>query len=53
MDTQDINEKFRDLDNLFCRESKFAPKDFSPDEGLKNMLFEYAKVLVIGAGGLG
>lgn len=48
-----LDERFRDLDYLFERESRFAPKEFSPDEGLKAMLFCIAKVLVIGAGGLG
>lgn len=48
-----LSERFQDLDYLFTRESKFAPADFAPDEGLKTLLFEYAKVLVIGAGGLG
>jgi len=48
-----LNERFKDLDNLFCRESKFAPAEFTPDEGLKTMLFQMVQVLVIGAGGLG
>lgn len=48
-----LNERFADLDYLFTRESKFAPEEFVPDEGLKSMLFDMAKVLVIGAGGLG
>jgi len=53
METENLNERFRDLDYLFLRPSKFAPADFEPDQELKNMLFDMAKVLVIGAGGLG
>ncbi len=53
METDDLDERYRDLDNLFLRDSKFAPEAFSPNETLKGMLFEAAKVLVIGAGGLG
>ena len=53
MDTIDLDERFRDLDNLFLRDSKFAPETFEPNEALKSLLFESAKVLVIGAGGLG
>jgi ubiquitin-activating enzyme E1 C len=52
-DNSVLNERFQDLDYLFTRDSKFAPADFVPDEGLKSMLFDMAKVLVIGAGGLG
>jgi NEDD8-activating enzyme E1 len=53
MEAVNLDERFRDLDNLFLRDSKFAPADFAPDPGFKQMLFEMAKVLVIGAGGLG
>lgn len=53
MDADNLNERFQDLDYLFCRDSKFAPADFAPDEALKTLLFDMAKVLVIGAGGLG
>ena len=53
METENLDERFRDLDNLFLRDSKFAPELFEPNEGFKDMLFNMAKVLVIGAGGLG
>ena len=42
-----------DLDYLLLRESKLAPEEFQPGEETKTMLMEYARVLVVGAGGLG
>jgi ubiquitin-activating enzyme E1 C len=53
MEVENLDERFRDLDYFFLRDSKFAPADFATDAGLKQMLFEMAKVLIIGAGGLG
>ena len=45
-------EKFEDLNRIFTREGAFVP-DYEADEGMVKMLKEDAKVLVIGAGGLG
>ena len=54
MDPQvDLDKQFADLDYLYNRESKFAKEEFEPSDELKGQLFEHAKVLVIGAGGLG
>jgi ubiquitin-activating enzyme E1 C len=49
----DKTKQFEDLDNLLERPSKFAKEDFEPDPDFKEMVFDNAKVLVIGAGGLG
>ncbi len=47
------DNEFYDIDLLMNRASKFAPDDFEPSEDLRTMLTDAAKVLVIGAGGLG
>lgn len=54
-DSQMVGEEthFYDLDHLLCRKSNFATEDFEPSEDLREMLMTQAKVLVIGAGGLG
>ena len=40
------------MDNLFLRESKYAPENFKPGEELKQ-IYSQLQVLVVGAGGLG
>jgi ubiquitin-activating enzyme E1 C len=44
--------QWEDLNRLLNRKSHFST-DFEPDAGFLNMLSDDAKVLVIGAGGLG
>jgi len=44
---------FSDMQRVMERKSWFATEDFEPDAGLMDMLHDDAKVLVIGAGGLG
>mmetsp|Transcript_38328 Transcript_38328/g.43500 ORF Transcript_38328/g.43500 Transcript_38328/m.43500 type:complete len:436 (-) Transcript_38328:682-1989(-) len=55
MSAQEIDENLRlkDLDYLLLRESPLANDDFEPGEEIKEVLTTQAKVLVIGAGGLG
>jgi NEDD8-activating enzyme E1 len=45
--------KYYDLDHLLLRKSHFAGDEFDPCPELRDMLTDSAKVLVIGAGGLG
>lgn len=53
MEILDRKEMFKDLDQLFTRESAFANDDvFEPDPDFLEIL-EDVKILVIGAGGLG
>lgn len=42
-----------DLDRVLLRPSALAPAEFQPGEEIKSILKDYARVLVIGAGGLG
>ena len=53
-DSEMIGEasKHYDVEHLYCRESHFAD-GFTPSEDLRQAMAETAKVLVIGAGGLG
>lgn len=46
-------ERWRDLDKLLARPGNLVGRGFEPSPELKNDLQEYAKVLVVGAGGLG
>jgi ubiquitin-activating enzyme E1 C len=41
------------LNSLYSRSSEFAPEGFEPSSELLGAIHENAKVLVIGAGGLG
>ena len=54
-DTPMIGEtgRYYDLDHLMLRKSHFAPGEFDPCIELRDMLTNTAKVLVVGAGGLG
>ena len=54
-DTDMIGEtgRYYDLDHLMLRKSQFAPGEFDPCTELRDMLTNTAKVLVVGAGGLG
>ena len=54
-DTAMIGEtgRYYDLDHLMLRKSHFAPGEFDPCIELRDMLTNTAKVLVVGAGGLG
>lgn len=45
--------RWRDLDKLLLRPGNVVGSNFEPGEQLRDDLGEYAKVLVIGAGGLG
>ncbi|EGR29812.1 nedd8 activating enzyme, putative [Ichthyophthirius multifiliis] len=47
------NNRWRDLKNIFERDTQFKGPNFAPSEELTNCYLEQAKVLVIGAGGLG
>ncbi|CAG9320853.1 unnamed protein product [Blepharisma stoltei] len=42
-----------DLDRVLLKSSELAPAEFQPGEDIKSVLRDYARVLVIGAGGLG
>ena len=44
---------YHDLDQLLTRPSEFAAPEFEPCPELRELLTDVAKVLVIGAGGLG
>jgi ubiquitin-activating enzyme E1 C len=46
-------ERFTDLDIIYRRKSHFAPEEFEPSSDMVGDVGEGAKVLVIGAGGLG
>jgi ubiquitin-activating enzyme E1 C len=46
-------QKFSDLDILYRRKGYFAQEIFEPSNELLDAISEGAKVLVIGAGGLG
>lgn len=50
-----VNEerRWKDLDTVLMRKGPYSPEDFAPSEELKQAFFEYGKVLVVGAGGLG
>ncbi|KAH9316151.1 hypothetical protein KI387_024778 [Taxus chinensis] len=51
---EDIDSvRWRDLDRLLLRAGNLVGENFEPGEQLRNDLQEYAKVLVVGAGGLG
>lgn len=41
------------MDNLFLRNSYFAENEFQPGLELRDLIYENAQVLVVGAGGLG
>ncbi len=41
------------MENLFLRNSKFAPEAFEPSEELNDNIREVPNILVVGAGGLG
>jgi ubiquitin-activating enzyme E1 C len=43
----------KDIDPFLLHPSPFANQDFEPGPQLKQMLFQEAKLLVVGAGGLG
>ncbi|KAL1806574.1 hypothetical protein DCAR_0832388 [Daucus carota subsp. sativus] len=47
------NSRSRDLDKLLLRPGNLVGPTFEPGADLRNDLQEYAKVLVVGAGGLG
>ena len=50
----EIENKWEDLDSLLLRHSPYTdPTLFEPSLDLKNMFLEGAKILVVGAGGLG
>ncbi|KAF3457189.1 hypothetical protein FNV43_RR01846 [Rhamnella rubrinervis] len=49
----EIASKSRDLDKLLLRPGNLVGSNFEPGPGLREDLKEYAKVLVVGAGGLG
>jgi ubiquitin-activating enzyme E1 C len=49
----DKTSRYYDIDHLMLRKSHFAPADFDPSPKLRDILTDFAKVLVIGAGGLG
>ena len=46
-------DKFTDIDILYRRKSQFASEEFEASDELMEAIGEAAKVLVIGAGGLG
>ena len=48
-----LEKSFEDLYSLYSRNSEFAPEGFEPSSELLGAISENAKVLVIGAGGLG
>ncbi len=49
----DETSRYYDIDHLMLRKSHFAPAHFVPSPKLRDILTDFAKVLVIGAGGLG
>jgi len=51
--TNSGNKRFEDIDMLYRRKSYFAPEEFEPSDEYLEGIAEAAKVLVIGAGGLG
>ena len=51
--TDNINEKFADIQKIMSRKSYFATEDYEADPELFEGVAEGANVLVIGAGGLG
>ena len=53
MDTSDNSNQFHDIDTILTRKSYFAEETFEPTTELRDLLTDMAKVLVIGAGGLG
>lgn len=48
-----INSKTRDLDKLLLRQGHLVGPNFEPGTELRDDLKEYARILVVGAGGLG
>ncbi|KAL9272123.1 NEDD8-activating enzyme E1 catalytic subunit-like protein [Drosera capensis] len=48
-----INSKTRDLDKLLLRQGHLVGPNFEPGIELRDDLQEYARILVVGAGGLG
>jgi ubiquitin-activating enzyme E1 C len=48
-----MSERWTDLDKLLLRSSPLAPPEFEAGEDIKDLLMKYARVLVVGAGGLG
>ncbi|KAL8121716.1 NEDD8-activating enzyme E1 catalytic subunit-like [Apium graveolens] len=53
MEKQLSSSRSRDLDKLLLRSGNLVGPTFDPGTDLRNDLQEYAKVLVVGAGGLG
>ncbi|KAJ8636627.1 hypothetical protein MRB53_010894 [Persea americana] len=51
--TEQQGSRWRDLDKLRARPGNLVGSNFEPSPQLKQDLQEYAKVLVVGAGGLG
>lgn len=49
----DEAERWTDLDRVIMRTSPLAAEGFIPGDETKTMLMQYARILVIGAGGLG
>ncbi|KAF8401652.1 hypothetical protein HHK36_012598 [Tetracentron sinense] len=48
-----VSSRWRDLDKLLLRPGNLVGQNFEPGPELRDDLQEYAKVLVVGAGGLG
>mmetsp|Transcript_37918 Transcript_37918/g.33938 ORF Transcript_37918/g.33938 Transcript_37918/m.33938 type:complete len:121 (-) Transcript_37918:1073-1435(-) len=50
-----VNEekRWKDIDHVLLQNGPYAPSEFEPSDELKENFFEYGKVLVVGAGGLG
>jgi len=50
-----LNEekRWKDIDSVLLRKGPYTPEEFEPSEELKQTFFEYARILVVGAGGLG